>query len=310
MSHIKLSKALRIPNLLCNVFGTSPYHMNPNCPSDMVVCTTLSILTPLFVFFSCITAFSFGISLQNEVLDNNGTVITHTSGIDTREGSVYMIIIQFTVITAIVTYIMTNVITFLKRQGFVHCMVSLLKLCQVLDSKYGQKYNFQELSTRVWTILITLIVYYFFYVFVYGAFMLNSMDTFYLLPVAVMIESITSLLSAVDLICPMIILDNCFKMFGRVRRESMDEEYLAEFTSALDVFEMIGQNHGFREIFNIGNEFISILSQLFYMFYSVVQDGDLFVVLISVVGILPRAFKLFYISLCGSRVTQSVRTGC
>lgn len=140
--------------------------------------------------------------------------------------------------------------------------------------------------------------------------MLNSMDTFYLLPVAVMIESVTSLLSAVDLICPMIILDNCFKMFGRVRRESMDEEYLAEFTSALDVFEMIGQNHGFREIFNIGNEFISILSQLFYMFYSVVQDGDLFVVLISVVGILPRAFKLFYISLCGSRVTQSVRMSC
>lgn len=313
MSHVNLAKVLCVSNLVRNIFGTSPFAINLKStnPKQMVQSTLLSTWAPVITFTLCSCLLYLGIGYQWTTVKNSSNV-SKVSGIDIADGSLSMIIMQLTILSAMVTYIVTNVITVVRRKEFRQCMVSMLELCEVLDRKYDQKYDTRNLSMGLWFLLLVLPIYYLIYIFVFEAFLFRAVESHYLIPVAYTVESITASMDAFDLICPIMILENYFTMFGQVPRPLMDEEYMTDFTSALDMFEMIGQNHGHREIFNIGNEVIAVIAQLFYTFYAIIPDdevahvSDVTLLYMAFGGVLPRLLKLFYIAFRGSRATKSV----
>lgn len=307
MSHVHLAKVLRFSNILRNVFGASPFVIHPeeSSPKDMVVFTRFSKWAPAVTFATCIISFAMGVFVQLGSKKSGAEL----PGIDMQIGSLAMIIMELTVLSALIAYLTGNYITYSQRDEFRNSLVVVFELMEVIERKYKQKNDPKELTLGVGITLIVLPVYYFAYLFFFKAFIYNASESLYLIPFAFMIQSISASMAAFDIASLMHCLGDIFIAFEKVSNHLIDGEFFTRFASAVDLFQVIGKNHGHRELFNVANEFIVILSQTFLTCYSLSQSVDKVqasILYMAVGGVLPRLIKVFYIAHRGSITTQHV----
>lgn len=314
-THLELAETLKFSNLLRNIFGATPFLIQTESrdPREMIRFTTFSTLTPLLVFVLCIVSLFLGGYLEYQVYleQGNGTITTEVAGVGMSQGSLSMTIAQISVFTALIAYVMGYLVTIQRRQMWRKFLISVLQTTELLDRKYKQKFNCQKLRNLVKYAVSTLLVYHIAYLVVFHVFYLREIvfNTYLLIPIALLIESLASVMTAVDLINAMYMLQEFFSMFGRVPRELMDEEFLVDFTSTLDLIELVAQNHGYREFYSIGNDFLVLLTQLFYMFYGIVETDtpNVVMVLFGIASALPRFLKIWVYAIRGQRMTRNVR---
>lgn len=309
MSHIKLAKVLRRTNLLQNVFGASPYLINVDSkePEQMVLVTKFSKWAPVLLFVACVTILTIGSFIQYTV--DVDSLQSGIPGIEFSEGSVSLIIMQMTIFSTFLNYVFSNLLTVLRRQNFRNCLVSILTLVREFEQTYHKPYDPRGLAVGHWFALIFLPTYFLLYFFYFDAFIFNASESYYLVPLGFMIENITSAMTAVDICAPIHILGDFFDMFAKVPQCQMDEQFFTHFTTTINLFETIGQNHGYRECFSIGNEFFVVLSQTFYTLYGMSQTKGPInprIIYMAIGGILPRAGKVIYVALRGSVAMHSV----
>lgn len=304
MSHVNLAKVLQFSVFLRNVFGASQFliYVDSDQPKEMVRFTKLSLLTPIVVFISNLVALAVGVLFLQQI-----NTQSELPGMDMPMGSLTMIILQMSSLSALVAYFVTNYLTLVDREEYRNCQVSILELCKVLDRKYQQPYNTKGLAKRINFTLVVLPLYYAIYIFLFEGLFYNALDSYYLIPLAFMVQSLSASMTTVDLVSPMHILSDFCTMFAQVPVELMDEEFFSDFTAALDLFETITQNHGHREFFSIGNEFIVMISQSFYACFTLAQGSvNPATFYMALGGVLPRFLKIFYMARRGSILTESV----
>lgn len=312
MSHIKLAEALRISNSLENVFGATPYEIKPysGCPSEMICCTRASTWRPLIVFILCIIGLGLGGYLQITVNLEKGnvTTVTEVAGVDIETGSVTFIIAEITIFTTLIAYAMAIIVTLNRRQTWRNFMVSVLEKTKVLDTKYKTQFDTRKTRRIITFVLLTLATYHIVYISVFQSYYINGGETYYLVPVTFMIEMCTASMTAVDIITALSLLDELIIMFGTVPTKLIDEQYFVEFTTTLDLIEVVAQNHGYREFYSIGNEFIVMLAQIFYMFYGIAKtDGlNLTLIIFGFASVIPKFLKLRRLAEVGKKLTESV----
>lgn len=313
-SHLELAHTLKFSNLLRNIFGASPFliQTDSNDPREMIHFTTFSTWTPLLVFISCIMSLFVGgyLELRSVSQSENGTTITEVAGVTMVQGSLTMTIAQISIITALIAYVMGYLVTIQRRDIWKKYMVSVLQTAELLDRKYNQKFDCRKLKNLVTYSVCTLLIYHIVYLVVFHIFYLSEVvfNTYFLIPIALFIESFASSMTAVDMINSVYMLQEIFDMFGQVPRELMDEEFLADFTSTLDLIELVAQNHGYREFYSIGNDFLLMLTQLFYVFYGIVETDtpNLVLVLFGFASAFPRFMKNLALAVRGQTMTTNV----
>lgn len=306
MAHVNLARVLKFSNLLRNVFGASSFSINPSAatPGEMVTFTEFSIAAPIISFILCLIVLGFGFYIQHGVNQSR----TEIPGIDMELGSLSMIVMQLTILSALLNYAAANYLTLTRRTAFRGCLVSLLEICQTLDEKYKTRYNPKELTLGINFALFAMPIYYFTYIFVFEGFTFNALDSYYLIPLAFMIQNMSASMTAIDFICPVHSLGDFIHLLGEVPANLKDGEFFATFTRTLDLFAVISQNHGNREFSSIANESFAMLTQFFYICYGISKSGEVNAasLYMALGGVVPRALKVMYIAQRGAMTEQIV----
>lgn len=314
MSSYELAKVLQFSNGIRNFFGSTPFYiyLDSKEPQTMIRITQLSIITPILVFFFSLLGLVLGAYIQVGVnLElRNSTTTSEIIGMEVAQGSVSMVIVQMTIVTTLIAYIMSNTVTLRKRENWRLFMISVLEITRKLDEKYNQKFNTFRTARLLRVVLSTLLTYHLIFIILFEVFYISGSESYYLIPLTFFIESVTASMTAFDLINAMYLLDHIYTLFGQVNVQLMDEEFLDDFTSSLSLIELVSHNQGYRELYSIANEFIMILSQSFYAFYGLVQTTAVgnSAFLMGMGSVVPRLMKLGTLAYRGEQVPKSVST--
>lgn len=84
------------------------------------------------------------------------------------------------------------------------------------------------------------------------------------------------------------------------------ETFYSIHSELCDCFDLITENFGLRELFNVLADFIFMTSQLFFSFWSAAGEEFIFVLFGLGVILMPRCVKVFLVMYSGEKLVRTV----
>lgn len=218
-------------------------------------------------------------------------------------------VMYLNIFSSTLTYFLTLTVTYTRRKELQKAASEVIEIMDILmGPDYKAHWDSSSLARSVNLIIMTILSYNL--IFILGFYLFTNLSgPMVVIPIAYFFQLVACSLSTFDFCLYLFLLNKIFVLFQRIPNRNCHRKLFEYFHRSLDILETMSNGYGLREYFNIANEFVLVLTQIFVIYYviSTSTSSTSDIIIFGIINTLPRMIKVLGLAYIGERISVLVR---